>query len=141
MQDEEEECEENCEVCHEHKIQNTEKKPQSMTEIIKTFGKKIKFGKEFKDKGKISKELDAFLSFSRVSVDKTFITSRNDLNQASVGMEKAFEVLLKEAKDKHLDPESFTLGIIFGLSRWAFLESEILKKVEEAKFHKEHYVV
>jgi hypothetical protein len=47
---------------------------------------------------------------------------------------------MKEAKEKHLDPESFTLGVIFGLSRWAFLEGEVLKKIDEAKLIKDPYI-
>jgi hypothetical protein len=138
-EDEEEECEEeNCEGCKEHQIQD-KKQPKNMTEMLKKFGKKVKFGKDF-SKGQVGKELAEFLEFSRKSVDKTFVTSRTDLSQSSLGMEKAFELLMKEAKDKHIDPESFTLGIIFGLSRWAFLEGEIEKKIEEAKLKKDPYI-
>ena len=134
---EEEECEENCEECEGHQTEDSKKKqPHNMNEMLKKFGKKVKFGKDLN-----SKQLEEFLGFSRLSVDKTFATSRSDLSNASVGMEKAFELLMKEAKDKHIDPESFTLGIIFGLSRWSFLEGEILKKLDEAKFKKEHYVI
>lgn len=141
MAEEEEVCEEGCEGCQQaQQQQQTDKKnPKNMTEIIKKFGKRVKFGRDF-GKGQVSKEFAEFLDFSRVSVDKTFLTSRNDLSQASVGMEKAFEILLKEAKDKHLDPESFTLGIIFGLSRWSFLEGEVLKKIEESKLQKIQYL-
>jgi hypothetical protein len=64
-----------------------------------------------------------------------------DLGQASVGMEHAFELLMKELKDKQIEPNSFTLGIIFALSRWSFLESEIVKKIEEERLRKEHYII
>ena len=148
--DEEEECEENCEQCEQCKghqpidngqpQDNKKKQPKNIAEMIKKFGKKVKFGRGF-EKGQVSKEFSEFLEFSRVSIDKTFTTSRGDLSQASLGMEKAFEILLKEVKDKNLNSESFTLGIIFGLSRWAFLEGKILQKIDEAKFCKEHYVV
>jgi hypothetical protein len=146
-EDEEDECEGNCEQCEGHQPivdtqpQDSKKKsPKTVPEALKKFGKKVKIGRGF-SKGQASKELAEFLEFSRVSVDKTFMTSRGDLGQASLGMEKAFEGLMKEVKDKHLNSESFTLGIIFGLSRWAFLEAQILKKIDEAKLHKEHYVV
>ena len=135
---EEEECGGNCEECGEHPISKKELS-QNVLEIRKKFGKKVKFGKEF-NKGKPSKELAEFLNFSRLSVDKTFITSRSNLSQSSLGMEKAFELLMNGAEDKNLDPESFTLGIIFGLSRWAFLEGEILQKIEEAKLRKDKYI-
>jgi hypothetical protein len=146
-EDEEEECEGNCEQCGEHQtipdgnqLDSKKKQPKNVPEALKKFGKKVKIGKSF-NKGQASKELSEFLEFSRTSVDKTFMTSRSNLGQASLGMEKAFEGLMKEVKDKHLNSESFTLGIIFGLSRWAFLEAQILKKIDEAKFYKEHYVV
>jgi hypothetical protein len=136
--DEEEECEGNCEECGGQQKQE-KGKPQNMREMLKKYGKKVKFGKDF-NKGQVSKELSDFLAFSRLSVDKTFLTSRTDLSQSSLGMEKAFELLMKEAKEKHLDPESFTLGVIFGLSRWAFLEGEVLKKIDEAKLIKDPYI-
>lgn len=146
-EDEEEECEGNCEQCGGHQPidngqpqDNKKKQPKNMPEALKKFGKKVKIGKGF-SKGQVSKELSEFLGFSRISVDKTFMTSRSNLGQASLGMEKAFEGLMKETKDKHLNSESFTLGIIFGLSRWAFLEAQILQKIDETKFYKEHYVV
>lgn len=148
--DEEEECEENCEQCEQceghqpidngQPQDNKKKQPKNVTEAINKFGKKVKIGKGF-SKGQVSKELTEFLEFCRISVDKTFMTSRGDLGQASLGMEKAFENLMKEVKDKHLNSESFTLGVIFGLSRWAFLEAKIVQKIDEAKLHKEHYVV
>ena len=131
----EEECEEeNCEECQEHCPEQTKGKKQDMNmkDFLKKFGKYIKFGKTF-DKGTMSKELAEFFTFSRSSVDKSFITAQPDLNQASVGMEKAFEILMRELKEQKIEPTSFTLGIIFGLSRWSFLESEIIKKISEKK--------
>jgi hypothetical protein len=140
MSDEEEdECEENCEQCP-HAQPTEGQKQMNVKEFLKKFGKYIKFGKDI-SKGKLPKELQEFFSFSRVSIDKTFMTSTNNLGQASAGMEKAFELLMKELKDKRIEPNSFTLGIIFALSRWSFLESEIIKKVEEAKLHKDPYIV
>lgn len=146
-EDEEEECEGNCEQCGEHQpIDNGQpqdikkKHSKNVTEALKKYGKKVKIGKDF-DKGQVCKELAEFLEFSRTSVDKTFMTSRGDLGQASLGMEKAFEGLMKEVNDKHLNSESFTLGIIFGLSRWAFLEAKLVQKIDEAKRFKENYVV
>jgi hypothetical protein len=142
MSDEEEDeegCEENCEQCP-HTQPTEGQKQMNMQDFLKKFGKYIKFGKDI-SKGKLPKELQEFFNFSRVSIDKTFMTSTNNLGQASVGMEKAFELLMKELKDKRIEPNSFTLGIIFALSRWAFLESEIIKKVEEAKVLKNKYII
>ena len=141
MSDDEEECEESCEEC-EHQTQDAQKKKKKngigMNEMLTKFGKEIKFGREFPSK--FSKELQAFLDFSRFSVDKTYVTAKQNLGEASEGMEKAFEMILKTVSSKKIDPKSFTLGVVFGLSRWSFLESEILKKMTEAKMKKIPYV-
>jgi hypothetical protein len=136
MSDDEEECEE-CE--HTQDAQKKKKKHLGMNEMLSKFGKEVKFGKEFPTK--FSKELQEFLDFSRLSVDKTYVTSKQDLAEASEGMEKAFEIILKTVSSKKIDPKSFTLGVVFGLSRWSFLDSEILKKMTEEKMKKIPYAV
>ena len=105
--------------------------------FLKKFSKPIKI--DNLEKG-IPKELDEFFTFCRNSVDKTF-SGIEDLGKASEGMEKTFEVLLRLSNKKEIEPTSFTLGLIFGLSRWSFLESELAKKMEETKIKKDNYVV
>lgn len=111
-------------------------KANEFERLLKKYSKPIKFT----DLKNIPKELEEFFAFCRASVDKTF-SNIEDLEKSSEGMEKTFELLLLYKEKKEIEPISFTLGLIFGLSRWSFLESQVQKQMEEQKLKKENYIV
>lgn len=101
----------------------------------------LPFGKDFA-KGNISKELKLLFRKVRGQADKTFARIQQNPEEVSLSMEKTFEILMQEKMNKELEPESFMMGVVFGLSRWSFLISEANKvqREQEEKGKKLNYV-
>lgn len=87
----------------------------------------VPFGEKYLE-GILSKELETYLKQCRDKVDKTFINAQVNPSESSEGMEKSFEIIMMKKKVKELEPSSFTLGIIFAISRIYFLVSQIKKE-------------
>lgn len=113
-----------------HQENSEEEEMEKLDTILKKYPKTIKIGDITKGIEGLRKELLEFLAFCRNSVDKTFANVET-LEQASRDLERSFQILLTKRDD--IEPISFISGIVFGLSRWSFLESKLLKKASEKK--------
>ena len=110
-------------------MNKTKEENKKKISLLKIPRKPIKLGKVLE--GKASKEFIDFLAFSRASVDRTFMSSVQNPEKGSIGLEKSFELLLKD--QEKIEPISFFLGLTFGLSRWNFLIARLQDNLKEKR--------